>query len=209
MRHVTPVLSEHGLSLAWIPKQDEKTKEITVLTVLTHVLGHSESVSLTAPPDSSGNKNSIQSIGSTATYLSRYGAILILGLATECEEDDDAGAGAKTRQQAAAKTNEPQNRPVPERTARAIKAFEDRFGITQAQLERAVSKPALQWETAEQNALATKWDTIIAAGSNDPKDRTPAIEAARKAKAKELFPVYPPPSEDEPPPQEREPGIEG
>ena len=39
---------------------------------ITHELGHSESVEMTAPPDDSGGKNTIQSIASTKTYLERY-----------------------------------------------------------------------------------------------------------------------------------------
>ena len=46
-----PRLSEHDLSASWKVTQDGGV--ITVIGILTHVLGHSESVSLSGPPDTS------------------------------------------------------------------------------------------------------------------------------------------------------------
>ena len=40
--------------------------------VVSHRLGHSEENTLTAGRDESGNKNNIQAVGSTITYLQRY-----------------------------------------------------------------------------------------------------------------------------------------
>lgn len=83
---VQPVMSKLGLSHRWKTTQNER--EITVECVITHKSGHSESTSLTAPPDQTGNKNTIQSIGSTVTYLQRYTLQSALGIATF--QDDDA-----------------------------------------------------------------------------------------------------------------------
>jgi len=80
-------LSQHGLSSSWITKQDEKGK-IGVTTKITHELGHSEETTLWAGADDTGSKNSIQAIGSTITYLQRYGLLALTGLATK-EQDDD------------------------------------------------------------------------------------------------------------------------
>ena len=87
---VSPVLAKHGLSFHWTypPRQGD---EIFVNCVLTHEYGHSEEVSLSAPIDTSGKKNPIQSRQSTVSYLERYTLLGILGLAAK--DDDGAGAG--------------------------------------------------------------------------------------------------------------------
>ena len=63
---------------------------IRVTCVLSHILGHSERVTLQASPDQSGGKNNIQAVGSTVTYLERYTLLAVTGLAT-AEQDDDGG----------------------------------------------------------------------------------------------------------------------
>lgn len=80
-------MSPFGLHVSWKTVQDEKG--ITVTCSITHSMGHSESTSLTAGPDQSGNKNSIQAVGSTVTYLERYTVLALTGLATQ-DQDDDA-----------------------------------------------------------------------------------------------------------------------
>lgn len=86
-RALVSVLAKHGLSHRWVPSQD--ASKITVTCVMTHRDGHSESVSLTAAPDDSGGKNSIQSIASTKTYLERYTLLAATGVATGGEIDND------------------------------------------------------------------------------------------------------------------------
>jgi hypothetical protein len=86
---VGPALSRHGLSWSWKPTQDKGW--ITVTCTLKHRLGHSESVSLSAPPDETGGKNSIQAIVSTTSYLERHTLKAICGVA-EKGEDNDGGA---------------------------------------------------------------------------------------------------------------------
>lgn len=87
---IVPALSKHGLSHRWNVKQDGTT--ITVECVMTHELGHSESVSMTAPPDASGGKNSIQQIASTVTYLQRYTLLAITGQSTKGQDNDGRGS---------------------------------------------------------------------------------------------------------------------
>lgn len=86
-------LGEYGLSAAWQTNQGDKGI-ITVTCTITHALGHSESTSLTASPDTTGNKNAIQAIGSTISYLQRYTILALTGLATEDMDDDGEVAGA-------------------------------------------------------------------------------------------------------------------
>jgi hypothetical protein len=90
---VDPILSEHGLSYRFRTAQSDR---ISVTCILSHEDGHSEETTLTGPADSSGNKNAIQAIGSTLTYLQRYSLVQMLGLAAAADDDGKAGAGVAT-----------------------------------------------------------------------------------------------------------------
>lgn len=59
-----------------------------VRCIVTHLDGHSESTEMYAPADGSGNKNAIQGIGSTSTYLMRYTLIAAFALTTADEDND-------------------------------------------------------------------------------------------------------------------------
>jgi len=87
---IDPVLSRHGLYYRFKTLQTEKT--ITVTCVLFGH-GHSEETALTAGADTSGNKNAIQAIGSTLTYLQRYSLVQMLGLAAAKDDDGAAAPG--------------------------------------------------------------------------------------------------------------------
>lgn len=89
---VTPALSQNGLSASWRLTKDEKDW-IEVTCTLSHVMGHSESVSMGGPPDAGGAKNGIQARASTVSYLERYTIKAILGLA-EQDDDKDGGHGS-------------------------------------------------------------------------------------------------------------------
>lgn len=85
VRTITKELSKFGLSASWRTNQNGV---IGVTCKITHVLGHSEETTLSAPSDNSGSKNAIQAIGSTVTYLQRYTLLSALGLATSDQDDD-------------------------------------------------------------------------------------------------------------------------
>jgi len=91
---VDPVIAKHGLRYRF---KTDQTDRITVTCVLSHKDGHSEENSLSGPTDTSGNKNAIQAIGSTLTYLQRYTLIQALGLAAS--DDDDGNRHGKTSEQ--------------------------------------------------------------------------------------------------------------
>lgn len=88
---VVQSMGEHGLSHRWDVRQENGG--VTVTCVITHELGHSERTTLTAPPDDSGKKNSIQQVASTITYLERYTLMAATGLAAADMDDDGRGAG--------------------------------------------------------------------------------------------------------------------
>lgn len=87
---VDPILGKYGLSYRFRTHQDER---IHVTCVLSHRGGHSEETTLAGPADATGNKNAIQAIGSTLTYLQRYSLVQALGLAAS-EDDNGAAAGS-------------------------------------------------------------------------------------------------------------------
>ncbi|WP_081044032.1 ERF family protein [Bordetella bronchiseptica] len=87
---VGPALSRHGFSWSW--KTEQSAGQIRVTCILKHRQGHSDSVSLEASSDQSGNKNSIQAIASTVTYLQRHTLKAITGVSEKGDDNDGAGA---------------------------------------------------------------------------------------------------------------------
>jgi hypothetical protein len=85
---VTPRLSKYGFSVNFEVQQAEM---ITVTCIVTHKLGHSESVSMSAPPDGSGSKNTLQQIKSTLTYLRAATFESAIGIASSDANLDDDG----------------------------------------------------------------------------------------------------------------------
>lgn len=90
---VDPILGRHGLSYRFRTVQADG--KISVTCVLSHKAGHSEETTLVGPADSSGNKNAIQAIGSTLTYLQRYSLVQMLGLAAASDDDGRAAANGE------------------------------------------------------------------------------------------------------------------
>jgi len=88
-KKISKALSAQGLSANWQTEQTDALIKVTC--TICHFQGHCESTSLSAAPDTSGSKNSIQAIGSTISYLERYTLLAITGLATH-DMDDDAVA---------------------------------------------------------------------------------------------------------------------
>lgn len=84
-RAVAPALSENGLSYRFRSQQENQL--LTVTCIVAHEAGHYEEISLSGPPDMSGNKNPYQSVGSAATYLQRYTLKLALGLSAAADDD--------------------------------------------------------------------------------------------------------------------------
>ena len=88
-RTIDHILGRHGLSYRY--RTSSPTNEpVTVTCIVSHRMGHSEENTLSAGRDDTGNKNSIQAIGSTVTFLQRYTLKAALGLAAS--NDDDANA---------------------------------------------------------------------------------------------------------------------
>lgn len=89
---VTPVLSKHNLSHSWKLTKDEPAW-MEVTCTIRHSLGHFESVSMGAAPDTGPGRNAIQSRGSAKTYLERYTLLAAVGLAAANDDDDGKATG--------------------------------------------------------------------------------------------------------------------
>lgn len=94
-RTVTPILGRHGLSYRF--RTTSNINEPVVVTcIVSHREGHFEENTLCAGRDDSGNKNSIQAVGSTLTYLQRMTLKAALGLAAAEDDDGKASDGEKS-----------------------------------------------------------------------------------------------------------------
>lgn len=91
---IDPILGKHGLSYRY--ETVTEGGKVRVTCVVSHREGHSVRNELTADHDNSGNKNSIQAVGSTITYLQRYTLKAALGLAAS-NDDDGAKHGQKAQ----------------------------------------------------------------------------------------------------------------
>lgn len=86
-RVVSPILAKQGLSYRYRVTSNV-SEPVTVTCIVSHRAGHFEEVTLVGGRDESGNKNSIQAVASTLTYLQRMTLKAALGLAAS---DDDDG----------------------------------------------------------------------------------------------------------------------
>lgn len=93
-RTIDPILTRYGLSYRFRTAQEGG--RVNVTCVMAHRDGHSEETTLAAGADESGNKNSIQAIGSAITYLQRYTLKAALGLSADTDDDGKAAGGPAT-----------------------------------------------------------------------------------------------------------------
>lgn len=91
---VDPILGKFGLSYRY--RTSQAGDQVTVTCVVSHRDGYSEETSLTSASDNSGNKNSIQAVGSAITFLQRYTLKAALGLAASHDDDAKAVGASKT-----------------------------------------------------------------------------------------------------------------
>jgi hypothetical protein len=139
---VTPKLSAHGLAISWKLTKDEPTW-MEVTCTLRHAAGYSESVSMGSGPDTGPGRNAIQARCSAKTYLERYTATAILGLATQDADDDGNKAGGGPEL-------------ITEKQAADLKAKITEVGANQAQfmkflkVEKLSDLPAKQYLAALQ-----------------------------------------------------------
>jgi hypothetical protein len=93
-----------GLSYRFQMQQDSHS--VAIKCIIAHKSGHQETCTMTMPIDGSGNKNDLQRVASTVTYLKRYALCAALGIATSDDIDDAQSYGAMQPQQ------QPPQKPV-------------------------------------------------------------------------------------------------
>lgn len=94
-RTVDPILAKHGLSYRF-RTQSPPGEPVAVTCIVSHRAGYSEENTLVGPRDESGNKNALQSIGSTVTFLQRYTLKAALGLAAANVDDDGRASSGQS-----------------------------------------------------------------------------------------------------------------
>jgi len=95
---IRPLYSEEGFSISWNTRA-ANGPATTVIGVLRHTGGHSESYEITLANDTSGSKNATQGSGSTFQYGKRYLLCGMFNLIT-IDEDNDGQGDALTEKQA-------------------------------------------------------------------------------------------------------------
>lgn len=89
---VNSVMAPFGLTAHW---KIDQAGAIKVTCILSHTLGHSESVSMIGPPDESGRKNQLQQIKSTITYLQSSTFQAVTGVISQDHDDDDGNSSTQ------------------------------------------------------------------------------------------------------------------
>lgn len=106
---LSPPMAKHGLSFRW--RTDASNAQLIQVTcVVTHAAGHAEETTLFGPPDDTGNKNALQAIASTVSYLQRYTLKAAIGVAAG--KDDDGAGGAKVDPRKRGDGQEPIQQPT-------------------------------------------------------------------------------------------------
>ena len=93
-RTIGPILARHGLAYRF--RSLTSGSEVTITCIVSHRDGYREENSLSAGADTSGEKNPIQAIGSTLTYLQRMSLKAALGLAAAHDDDGRAASAPRT-----------------------------------------------------------------------------------------------------------------
>jgi hypothetical protein len=92
VNEVSKVMAQYELHHQWDPVVTDNL--VTMKCTVTHSGGHSESVTIPGPPDTSGAKNRLQQIKSAITYLEGATFQAITGVVARSASTDDDGNGA-------------------------------------------------------------------------------------------------------------------
>lgn len=128
MQATVPALNKHGISLLQFPTFDHETKLVSVETRLLHKSGEWVSGTCSALPKDFRN---VQSVGSTVTYLKRYGLQSMTGCPSEDDDGNAASPPPRQRRQARRQPPAPAAPPV---TSDELKARCSDMGIELQQL---------------------------------------------------------------------------
>jgi len=143
---ITGPLADHGFSLGGDAAVAEGI--VTVTVTITHHQGHSESTTLSAPPDRGAKTKSgdhvrsvTEAIGATITSLRRYATLLLLGLATA--EDKPS--------------NNPERIDIQE-SLRVLGGLAAKHGTTRVEAEEKIGKPLKGWNIRDLRELRAQYE---------------------------------------------------
>lgn len=99
---IAPIYGEEGLSIRFRPAPPEQPGHVKIIAVVAHENGYEEESPLEWPVDDKGaegkvNKTTLHGIKSTTTYMQRTLVCLTFNVATEDDDDGNAGAGLAPR----------------------------------------------------------------------------------------------------------------
>jgi hypothetical protein len=149
---VTPKLSAHGLAISWKLTKDEKDW-LEVTCTLRHSAGHFETVSMGSGPDMGPGRNAIQARCSAKTYLERYTATAILGLAAQDADDDGDAAGKPERPTAPSDYKEWQKHMMTTAKGGIVK-LQEAWNKTAEELRDFATQHDVTWWEATKKAAA-------------------------------------------------------
>ena len=90
-RHLRPLLAEENMDLSY-SDEPQPNGEILIRGRLKHLPGgHFEDSFMSAPPDATGGKSTVQAVGSTNSFLRRYIACNIFNIVVVGDDDDGTG----------------------------------------------------------------------------------------------------------------------
>lgn len=100
---IRPIYTKHGFSLSF-DSEDLPENRVRIICHVMHVDGHQVTHKLAGEMDTKGakgneNKNEMQGLGSSASYLRRYLTCLIFNVVMRDEDDDGNGAGSKRKEE--------------------------------------------------------------------------------------------------------------
>lgn len=157
---IDPILGRNGLSYRFRTRV-APNEPVTVTCIIAHRDGHFEENTLQAGADNTGNKNGIQAIGSTITYLQRYTLKAALGLAAG---RDDDGAASEAEPPA----------PVTPVQITALQTRLRTVGYTEARVLKRFGVDKFEDLTAAQYKLAnTELDELEAKRARDARVAQP------------------------------------
>jgi len=92
MEPLRPVLAKHGFSIIF--KTETNKDSVSVTATLRHCNGHREENTVTLPIDTGPGRNTVQAVGSSLEYASRYAANKLLNITSRKNDHDDDGVGS-------------------------------------------------------------------------------------------------------------------
>lgn len=168
---VRPIFAKHGLVLSQSPSFDGSIASVT--TVIAHETGGCIIGLASCVPA----KSDAQGIGSATTYLRRYSAAAMAGIA---QEDDDGNGAAHDRKPAPASTR---NKP---RQETAKQAAPNPYLEDIETLRKQMTADAINADVAPDQENADKWfKTLAAAAAKEIGKRTSDMSTTEYAKWRE------------------------